>query len=81
MSATSLTCDCGTTYEDDATQQGSHHIWNRVSGHLLVSSNGTCESNQLIGVYDAALFWVSKRQGQDYTFSYGEDELENALWR
>ncbi len=40
------------------------------------SDDGDDES---LGVYDAALIWLSNGMDEDYMFGYTEDELRNAL--
>jgi hypothetical protein len=37
------------------------------------------DSSEGLGVYDAALIWLSHGKDEDYTFGYSEEQLEKAL--
>lgn len=75
-----VTCSCGKSYEDRATQEGSDHVHNQMQGHLLGSnSRSGSGDDESLSVYDAAQIWASNGMDEDYTFGYSEGELRDAL--
>jgi hypothetical protein len=72
-----VTCACGTSYEDEASSDGSGHVWNQMQGHLLGSRSNRA-TEETLSFSDAADIWLSNGMDEDYMFGYGEQELRRA---
>jgi len=48
-------------------------------GTVIAFGEPDDDDSESLGVYDAALIWMSNGKDEDYTFGYSEEELEEAL--